>query len=451
MVEDVQVRQVDQERNLAAGAQPHVGAGAHDEVAGRDRGAVGAAHARRERLGPRVVEDRDGRSGLSGGALLEPFQDADPGAAALAQGAAVRAGRFQVRHHGGLRTGVEVDQRLVPLVLDVFDDAAERDLAGAGLAGRGDPDRLGAQPDDDAPALLDAQQLVVGAEGFGQREALASEVDRHPPFQGRVHDGLQQVDPRGPDERGDEHVLRQGVHLARRAHLLEHSPAHHGDPVAQRHGLRLVVRHVDRGDAEFLGELGYLGPQVVAELRVEVGERLVHQEGRGLARDGPAHRDPLALTAGELAGEPVQDALDAEHPGRVLDAHVVVLARVLQLQREADVGAVGHGRVEREVLEDHGHAAFAGSQVVGRFTVEKDLALGDVLQAGDHAEHGRLAAPRRAQQDDELARVDGEREAVDSTRGASVGLAYVVQGDGASHVVPPGRMKVERWGAAAVA
>lgn len=187
---------------------------------------------------------------------------------------------------------------------------------------------------------------------------------------------------------------------------------------------------------------------MVAELRVEVGERLVHQEGGGPARDGPAHGDPLALAAGELTGIPVQDALDAEHPGRVLDVFRVVLARVLQLQRETDVGPVGHARVEREVLEHHGHAAFAGRHVVGRLAVEQQLALGDLLQPGNHAEHGRFAAPRGAEQDDEFTRVDGEREAVDGTLGPSVRLAHVVQGDRASHVVPPGSNgEVERWGA----
>lgn len=254
-----------------------------------------------------------------------------------------------------------------------------------------------------------------------------------------MDDGLEEVDARGADERGDEDVLRQGVDLARRADLLEPSAAHHGDPVAEGHRLGLIMRHIDGGDAQLPGELRDFGPQMVAQLRVEVGERLVHQEHRGPARDGPAHGDALALTTGELTRVTVEDALDAEHPGRVLDASGVVLAGVLQLQREADVGPVGHGRVEREVLEHHGHAALAGRYVVGRFAVEQQLALGDLLQAGDHAEHGRLAAPRGAEQDDELARVDGEREAVDGTLGPSVRLADVVQGDGASHVwVRPG-------------
>ena len=42
-----------------------------------------------------------------------------------------------------------------------------------------------------------------------------------------------------------------------------------------------------------------LGPQMGAELGVEVGQRLVHQERRGVAGDGPAHGDPLAFAAGE--------------------------------------------------------------------------------------------------------------------------------------------------------
>jgi hypothetical protein len=45
-----------------------------------------------------------------------------------------------------------------------------------------------------------------------------------------------------------------------------------------------------------------LEPHVDAQLRVEVGERLVEQEDRGLAHDGAADGDALALAAGEVLG-----------------------------------------------------------------------------------------------------------------------------------------------------
>ena len=48
-------------------------------------------------------------------------------------------------------------------------------------------------------------------------------------------------------------------------------------------------------------QLGDLEPHLHAQRRVEVGQRLVEQEGLRLAHDGAADGDALALAAGELA------------------------------------------------------------------------------------------------------------------------------------------------------
>ena len=56
-----------------------------------------------------------------------------------------------------------------------------------------------------------------------------------------------------------------------------------------------------------------LGAHVDAELRVEVRERLVHQERGRLPHDRAAHRDALPLAAGERAGAPVEELLEPEH------------------------------------------------------------------------------------------------------------------------------------------
>src|SRR5690606_447367 len=63
---------------------------------------------------------------------------------------------------------------------------------------------------------------------------------------------------------------------------------------------------------------------------------------------------------------------------------------------------------------------------------DRDFARRDVLEAGDHAQQGRLAAARRADQDDELAIGDVDRHALERFERAVV-LAdlvdlYVCQG-----------------------
>ena len=63
-----------------------------------------------------------------------------------------------------------------------------------------------------------------------------------------------------------------------------------------------------------LVQLGDLGARLHAQLGVEVGQRLVHQEDLRLAHDGAAQGHALALAAGELlglAGEQVLNAQDA--------------------------------------------------------------------------------------------------------------------------------------------
>ena len=88
---------------------------------------------------------------------------------------------------------------------------------------------------------------------------------------------------------------------------------------AERHRLGLVVRDVDRRDAELRVELRQRGAHADAQLRVEVRERLVHQERLRLAHDRAAHRDPLALAAGELlrlALEHARSARAAPRPRR---------------------------------------------------------------------------------------------------------------------------------------
>ena len=67
------------------------------------------------------------------------------------------------------------------------------------------------------------------------------------------------------------------------------------------HRLDLVVGDVDDGGAEVLVQLLDLGAHVDAQLGVEVRQRLVEQEHIRIAHDRAAHRDALALAAGELA------------------------------------------------------------------------------------------------------------------------------------------------------
>ncbi len=79
--------------------------------------------------------------------------------------------------------------------------------------------------------------------------------------------------------------------------MLQATGLDHGDAVAHRHRLGLIVGDVDGGDVDAALDAKDLSAHLDAELRVEIRERLIHQEDRGLAHDRPSHRDALALAA----------------------------------------------------------------------------------------------------------------------------------------------------------
>jgi hypothetical protein len=197
------------------------------------------------------------------------------------------------------------------------------------------------------------------------------------------------------------------------------------------------VRDVDRRRREVPLQPRDLRAHLHAQLRVEVRQRLVHEEGLRIADDRAAHRDALALPAGEVGRLAVEVLGEVEDPRRLLDLALDLLLRDLrELQREAHVVAHGHVRIERVVLEDHRDVAVAGREVVDDAVADQQLALGDVLQPRDHPQRGRLPAARRADEDHELAVLDLEVHVLDGLGAVRVALRDVVELD-VGHWDPP--------------
>ena len=150
----------------------------------------------------------------------------------------------------------------------------------------------------------------------------------------------------------------------------------------------------------------------------------------GMAHDRAAHRDTLALAARERAGLALEQLADPEQLGRVLDPPPpLVLGEVLHPQREADVVANRHVRVQRVVLEHHRDVAVDGVEVVDDLAADQDLARGRVLETRHHPQRRRLAAARRPDEDHELAVVDLQVEVVDGDGAVAEPLRHPLERD----------------------
>ena len=127
-----------------------------------------------------------------------------------------------------------------------------------------------------------------------------------------------EVHRRRAEEAGDEAGGRALEQVERRALLLDPAVAQQHDAVGQRHRLDLVMGDVDHGLAQLLVQALDLAAHLVAQLGIEVGQRLVEQEQPRVAHDGAADGHALPLAAGQLARIALEQVVDAEHLGGAL-------------------------------------------------------------------------------------------------------------------------------------
>ncbi len=155
-----------------------------------------------------------------------------------------------------------------------------------------------------------------------------------------------------------------------------------------------------------------LDAQRLAQLGVQVRERLIHQEDARLAHDGAPNRDPLHLAAGKLGRLALQEMADAQHFGGFAYAALDLVFRRAahrRAQRKGQVVVDRHGRIERILLEDKGNIALGGRSRVDRLAVEEDAPLILFFQPSDHAQRSGFARAGGPQEHEELAVMDLKR------------------------------------------
>ena len=158
-------------------------------------------------------------------------------------------------------------------------------------------------------------------------------------------------------------------------------------------------------------------------LRIERGGRLVEQHDLWLHAQGPRDGDPLLLAARELSWIFVRLLRDA-HPLQIVPGNLVgFLSRQLADPDGRKRAVLEHRQMGKQVELLKHHADFAADlidllEVLRQFhAVDDDPAALPVLDAVDASKQRRLAAARRAADDDALASHDLEIDTAQNVEG----------------------------------
>src|SRR5579859_4345958 len=258
-------------------------------------------------------------------------------------------------------------------------------------------------------AGMTADLLTATVEGDQDRGAIG--------WSDQIDFGLEDVDR--SDEFTHEPAARSFVDLRRAAYLFDLALVHHDDSVRQGHAFGLIVGDEHARDARSLLQLLQPGAHVHAQLGVEIAERFVQQEQVRLEDHGSRERDALLLTARELRRRATLEALQPHQLEGFGDLVLDDAARrATYSERIGDVLEDGHVRPDGVALEDHADVALFGwhEQVALGATdlpgAQPDLACIRLLEAGNRAQRGGLAAAARAEQNQQLPIFDLEADSV---------------------------------------
>src|SRR5229473_3584824 len=255
--------------------------------------------------------------------------------------------------------------------------------------------------------VLRAQREFAGADRSAPTEPRRSHLESIKGHPDAVRLALENV--RASDEFGDIARLRPGVERQGIVDLLDAAMVHDRDAVRCRHRLGLVVGDIDRGDAEFIVQTADLAAHFLAQIGVEVGERLVQQQDFRLHHQRAGQRHPLLLAAREFVRIARGEVVELHHIEDLSDpALQLVFCYLPHLQAKRDVLFDRHVRPQRVALEDHRHPAALRRQRGARrrhlLAVHFHRAGRGCNKTRDHPQRRGLPAARRAQQRDELAR-----------------------------------------------
>lgn len=197
------------------------------------------------------------------------------------------------------------------------------------------------------------------------------------------------------------------------------------DPVGVAEAALQPMLAEDDGGPPLLVQPPQQPDELVARDRIELRRRLVEQHERRPSRDRRTERNALQLAAAQLGRRPVEQRLDAEREGDLLDAagdsrraEATVLEREGELAADGaeddlrlgilEEGAGDRGDVARPVLAGVEPGDADGPGEVSAVEVGHEPARG--------AQQRRLAGRGQPGEHDELPRLDGQRDVTERGR-----------------------------------
>ena len=237
------------------------------------------------------------------------------------------------------------------------------------------------------------------------------------------------------DECRDIAVGRALVEVARRACLGDASADHHDDLVGHRHRLGLVVGDVDERLSGPAVQCAYFAAHANAQAGVEIGERFVEQEERGIADERAPQRHALLLPAGKLAGLAIKKLVEAQRRGGLLHLRGDRAPRAARTghkgsqqrdpakrrqmphgQRQGDILRNRQMRIERVGLKDHRDIALVGGLPADVRAGQQHVSRAGTVKAGHDAQSSGFAAAGGSQEGCETARPDRDVHLVENRR-----------------------------------
>src|SRR6266542_6282060 len=165
----------------------------------------------------------------------------------------------------------------------------------------------------------------------------------------------------------------------------------------------------------------------LAQLRVQVRERLVEQQQLRTAHEGAREREALLLPTRKLRRRSILEALEPHQHERLFHGTFDLLIgrpRLRHAERIRDVLEHVHVRPDGVRLEDHPDRAFVrrNERTIARDHATRDLYLTcfRTLQSRDAAQRRRLAATGGAKQRVEATFIDRERHVLDRSDVAAI-------------------------------